>query len=197
MRKAKTRQLKPYSKPAFRKLTAAGALSRLTRIAAARGRDLLSLVIGQERDEEALCTGQEWIGVDLDGTLAEYDKWQGLEHIGEPIPIMASRVKRWLSLGRTVKIVTARVSRQVGNDRAFAEAVIRRWTKKYFECELQVTSEKDFDLMVLYDDRAVSVRKNNGTAVRWQDAGDFDTDIVLASPIDAHLRRNENKAPKN
>lgn len=26
-----------------------------------------------------------WIGVDLDGTLAEYTGWKGVEHIGEPI----------------------------------------------------------------------------------------------------------------
>ena len=28
-----------------------------------------------------------WIGVDLDGTLARYDGWKGIEHIGEPITI--------------------------------------------------------------------------------------------------------------
>jgi hypothetical protein len=26
-----------------------------------------------------------WIGVDLDGTLAHYDGWKGIDHIGEPI----------------------------------------------------------------------------------------------------------------
>ena len=36
-----------------------------------------------------------WIGVDLDGTLAEYHGWQGIEHIGEPIPKMMARVRRW------------------------------------------------------------------------------------------------------
>ena len=25
-----------------------------------------------------------WIGVDLDGTLAHYDKWRGVEHVGDP-----------------------------------------------------------------------------------------------------------------
>ena len=30
-----------------------------------------------------------WIGVDLDGTLAFYDMWRGMEHIGKPIPAMA------------------------------------------------------------------------------------------------------------
>lgn len=27
----------------------------------------------------------QWIGVDLDGTLAEYNNWISIEHIGKPI----------------------------------------------------------------------------------------------------------------
>ena len=37
-----------------------------------------------------------WIGVDLDGTLAHYDGWKGIEHVGPPIPAMLARVKYWL-----------------------------------------------------------------------------------------------------
>lgn len=29
-----------------------------------------------------------WIGVDLDGTLAVYDEWRGVSHIGAPVPAM-------------------------------------------------------------------------------------------------------------
>lgn len=50
-----------------------------------------------------------WIGVDLDGTLAEYNGWQGIDHIGKPIPKMVNRVKKWLSEGVQVKIFTARL----------------------------------------------------------------------------------------
>ena len=32
------------------------------------------------------------IAVDLDGTLARYDGWKGIDHIGDPIPLMVSRV---------------------------------------------------------------------------------------------------------
>jgi hypothetical protein len=35
-----------------------------------------------------------WVGVDLDGTLAEYHGFKGPEHIGKPIPKMVARVKR-------------------------------------------------------------------------------------------------------
>lgn len=32
-----------------------------------------------------------WIGVDLDGTLAKYDQWRGVQHIGDPVPLMVDR----------------------------------------------------------------------------------------------------------
>lgn len=51
-----------------------------------------------------------WIGVDLDGTLAHYDEWRGVSHVGEPVPLMLERVRRWLGEGREVRILTARVS---------------------------------------------------------------------------------------
>jgi len=35
----------------------------------------------------------QWIGVDLDGTLAEYNNWIDIEHIGKPIALMIERVK--------------------------------------------------------------------------------------------------------
>lgn len=42
-----------------------------------------------------------WVGVDLDGTLAEYGGWQGAESIGPPVEPMLERVKEWLSEGQT------------------------------------------------------------------------------------------------
>ena len=46
----------------------------------------------------------QWIGVDLDGTLAEAEPWQGFEHIGKPVPMMMKRLKIWLEMGYRVKI---------------------------------------------------------------------------------------------
>ena len=34
-----------------------------------------------------------WIGVDLDGTLAHYNGWKGIEHVGDPVPAMIDRVR--------------------------------------------------------------------------------------------------------
>ena len=99
-----------------------------------------------------------WIGVDLDGTLAHYDGWKGIEHIGAPIPAMFDRVTAWLAAGRTVKIFTARVC-------AEAEAVtahIHAWCERHGLPALEVTNVKDFGMIELWDDRAVQVVINTG-----------------------------------
>lgn len=54
--------------------------------------------------------GEGWYGFDLDGTLAVYDKWEGIDHIGEPVKPMVDLIKRMHAEGKVVKIVTARVS---------------------------------------------------------------------------------------
>lgn len=101
-----------------------------------------------------------WIGVDLDGTLARYDEWLGIEHIGEPIPLMVERVKRWLAEGRDVRIFTARVAGP--NDVAQARMVIADWCRVHIGRLLPVTATKDFGMVELWDDRAVSVGLNTG-----------------------------------
>lgn len=54
--------------------------------------------------------GAGWYGFDLDGTLAVYDGWKGIGHIGEPVKPMVDLVKRMHAEGKAVKILTARVS---------------------------------------------------------------------------------------
>lgn len=114
---------------------------------------------------------QGWIGVDLDGTLAYYDEWRGLEHIGEPIPAMVERVKRWLAEGRDVRIFTARVSSLNGGEARTAYIAIKHWCSEHLGRTLPITNEKDFGMIELWDDRAVQVRANAGEPVgqstRW------------------------------
>ena len=54
--------------------------------------------------------GQGWYGFDLDGTLAKYDKWEGIDHIGEPVKHMVDLIKKMHAEGKVVKILTARVA---------------------------------------------------------------------------------------
>ena len=106
-----------------------------------------------------------WIGVDLDGTLAEYDGWQGASNIGKPVPMMIERVKRWLVEGKEVKIFTARVSTN-NPAKAESEIAITEWCKNHIGAVLQTTAEKDYGMIELWDDRCVQVIPNTGVALQ-------------------------------
>lgn len=92
-----------------------------------------------------------WIGVDLDGTLAEYGGWRGPDHIGAPVELMAERVRGWLKAGRDVRIFTARAS--------VPDQIepIKEWCLHHFGQALPVTNQKDFGMVELWDDRCVQV----------------------------------------
>lgn len=102
-----------------------------------------------------------WLAVDLDGTLAYYDDWKGIEHIGEPVPLMLNRVKEWIADGKTVKIFTARAC---GGEHQIN--LIQDWCEKHGLPRLEVTNVKDFRMARLYDDRCVQVIENTGILVK-------------------------------
>lgn len=105
-----------------------------------------------------------WIGVDLDGTLAHYDGWEGADRIGDPVPLMQQRVLRWLAAGIEVRIVTARHSVITEEGSQFF-AAWEAWSKTHLGRVLTVTSCKDFGMIELWDDRAVAVEHNTGVAL--------------------------------
>ena len=126
-------------------------------------------------------TASSWIGVDLDGTLAHYTGWKGVNHIGEPVPEMVKRVQEWLAAGKTVKIFTARVHghgmsvASVGGDlnwpvdpvnegHVLVDAItpVQEWCQKHIGQVLEVTNIKDFAMVELWDDRAIQVHINTG-----------------------------------
>jgi hypothetical protein len=102
-----------------------------------------------------------WVGFDLDGTLATYDNWKGIEHIGAPIPAVAKRLKRLLAAGVDCRVFTARVS-GLPADADEARRHIQDWTERHFGVRLAVTNAKDFAMHALYDDRCVAVETNTG-----------------------------------
>lgn len=104
--------------------------------------------------------GNKWIGVDLDGTLAEWDGWKGHQHIGKPIPLMVERVKRWTEMDIEVRIFTARAS--------IAEHVapVQKWLEDNGLPGLAVTNQKDYKMLQLWDDRCVQVIPNTGELVK-------------------------------
>ena len=97
-----------------------------------------------------------WIGVDLDGTLAEYGGWAGPDNIGKAVPAMLDRVRSWLADGWEVRIFTARacVPEQI--------PPVQQWLRRHGLPQLMVTNIKDFGMIELWDDRAVQVEQNTG-----------------------------------
>lgn len=121
---------------------------------------------------------QSWIGVDLDGTLAEHywpekGPYETLR-IGAPIPRMVERVRAWIAEGQLVKVFTARVDggdvalamgEPLGAEHRDVEAItlaIQAWCVEHVGTALPVTARKDYGMVALWDDRAVRVVHNTG-----------------------------------
>lgn len=137
-------------------------------------------------------SNQGWIGVDLDRTLAAYNTWRGADTIGEPIPQMVKRVKKWIGQGEDVRIFTARIwpiayfgradngtriidtigTRNAGVARlceaTTAGEAIEEWCLEHIGVRLPVTCVKDFSMVELWDDRAVQIIPNTGIAIQDQ-----------------------------
>lgn len=114
----------------------------------------------------AINKSKGWIGVDLDRTLARYEKWVGPDHIGDPIPEMVERIKGWLAEGIEVRIFTARVSHDGSSTSIYeamkAEIAITEYCAKHIGQPLMVTNQKDYATIQIWDDIAVRVVPNTG-----------------------------------
>lgn len=120
----------------------------------------------------------EWIGVDLDGTLADFSEgWKGIHHIGEPLWPMVHRIRDWLHEGKIVKILTARANTP--------EAIppIRKWLVEVAGLpELEITNVKGHHMKELWDDRCVQMHPNTGEPVL------SDSMLkLLEQPLPSHL----------
>lgn len=98
-----------------------------------------------------------WIGVDLDGVLAEHEGYMS-GGIGPANKTMLGRVREWVDAGREVRIFTARACdpSQI--------PMVKQWLRAHGLGELAVTNAKDFDMVELWDDRAIRVKRNTGHA---------------------------------
>lgn len=105
-----------------------------------------------------------WIGVDLDGTLAEHHSWYGIHTIGPMIKPMQSLIEDWLDEGQCdVKIFTARIAGiQYTPYKLKVISNIQDWLESNGLPRLEVTNVKDQYMVELYDDRAVQVEFNTG-----------------------------------
>jgi hypothetical protein len=130
-----------------------------------------------------------WIGVDLDGTLAQYEGWKGPGHIGPPIKAMLERVLRWRKQGKDVRIMTARVwpvplvepikskvhatfpEGMQDRVRAAYEAAheIQQWCAEHLGEIIPITCQKDYGMISLWDDMCVAVEMNTGRILGGRD----------------------------
>jgi hypothetical protein len=111
----------------------------------------------------------KWVGVDFDGTLAEYHGWNEGK-LGSPIPEMVERVKCWLSDGVDVRIFTGRIS-PIGIPSHLARGLeqqrqaIWEWCQEHIGQALPVTYCKDGAMAEYWDDAAVQVGHNTGIPI--------------------------------
>ncbi len=118
-----------------------------------------------------------YYAVDFDATLSYYNGFKGATVLGEPIPAMVDRVKQWIAEGKEIKIMTARVWApllgSVGHEEFWkrvdeatnARRAIEDWTELHIGKRLEVTCQKDYNMIRLYDDRAVQVEPNTGRII--------------------------------
>jgi hypothetical protein len=109
--------------------------------------------------EPVFVATRHWIGVDLDGTLARDDAEGHFEPpypLGKPVPEMVELVKSLLAAGITVKIFSARACEPE------AIPIIQAWTEQHGLGRLEVTNQKNYDLIRYYDDRAIQILPNQG-----------------------------------
>src|SRR5437762_2825522 len=109
-----------------------------------------------------------WIGVDLDGVLAEWGEGTSnpcnVMTIGNPIPVMIAVVKRLVAEGQTVKIFTARVGPATDEEcwassgqrcptlwdwQEWQTNLINTWMLEHVGFTLPITATKDWHMWKL------------------------------------------------
>lgn len=108
----------------------------------------------------------EWVGFDLDGTLADSEPDQPYHplRIGPPIPLMVNRAKSLLESGMNIRILTARAEPHGNQDIPQSEILhaIEQWCLTHLGQIVPVTACKDYNMIRFYDDRAIQVEPNTG-----------------------------------
>ena len=109
-----------------------------------------------------LMASREWVGVDLDGTLAAAPTPEQAEHgilIGDSVPLMLEKVQAMLSGGVTVKVFTARACDPASIPMGAA------WLASHGLGSLPITNQKDYDMAVVFDDQAIQIVFGTGMSV--------------------------------
>jgi len=110
--------------------------------------------------------------VDLDGVLAHYDGWKGVDHIGDPRPGAVDFTKA-LSLIADVVIFTTRCNEEMNKPEKAHLLVnrVRAWLDKHGFQYADVYAGQGKPIAAAYiDDRAIAVPENPA----WDNTTTFD-----------------------
>jgi len=105
--------------------------------------------------------------VDLDGVLATYDGWKGIDHIGEPRPgaagFMANLRQRYIVVVFTTRCKLDMGGRGDGETPDTLAARVRAWLERHaIEFDDVYTGQGKPFYAALVDDRAVGIPSNPG-----------------------------------
>lgn len=105
---------------------------------------------------------QYTIAIDLDGTLAYYSGWKGIDHIGDPLPGSRRLVGFLLAEGYKVVIYTTRTNPEVngGTAEELAKPIYAWLTKHGFDQRVTVALHGKPIAVMYIDDRAFDIPTN-------------------------------------
>lgn len=121
------------------------------------------------------------IAVDLDGVLAQYSGWQGLEHFGRPLPYAGQFMERLKNLGH-VMVYTTRTNASCHPDHSgdALVSVVKNWLDKYNIPYDRIYEGEGKPIAAAYvDDRAVTCRpQDDGPYIAYDLAYDAVEELV-------------------
>ena len=123
---------------------------------------------GRATSTRAGATGKATICVDLDGVLAQYEGWSGLEQIGDPVGGAVEFTRRLAKFARVV-IHTARV--KPGRKTAEVKRIVESWLEEHEISydDIHVGAGKP-GASAYIDDRAVRCRPQEDGPLAFQEA---------------------------
>lgn len=110
--------------------------------------------------------GRKTVAVDVDGVLAKYDGWKGVDHIGDPLP-GAVEFTRALSEICDVLVYTTRCCEEINKPEKAHLLVnrVRAWLDRHGFAYAEIWSGQGKPIAVAYiDDRGISCRPQEDDA---------------------------------
>ncbi len=154
--------------------------SKLPKVRASKKRSLAPAPLPKKTE----ATRKPRVCLDLDGVLAQYDKWKGIDHIGDPIPGSLEFTKKLAKIAEIV-IFTSRCAQDVLEGSRITPGQLRirviEWLEKHkFPYTDVYTGQGKPRAAAFIDDRAVPCSpQNDGNA--FENALD-QTRLLVAKP---------------